>query len=49
MATLAEIRQRYPQYNDLSDAELADRMYERFYSDLPRDEFDARIGLRGAR
>lgn len=45
MPTLSEIRQQYPQYNDLSDRELADGIYRKFYSDLPRDQFDAKIGF----
>jgi hypothetical protein len=46
MATIAEIRAQYPQYSDLSDAKLADAMYKKFYSDLPRTEFDTKIGLK---
>jgi len=45
MATLAEIRQKYPQYSDLPDADLADRLYRKFYADMPREEFDAKVGL----
>lgn len=46
--TIAEIRQKYPQYSDLSDDDLAGRLHERFYSDMPRDEFNRRIGLGAA-
>ena len=49
MATLAEIRQQYPQYQDMSDAALADALYRKFYSDMPRAEFDAKIGAAPAR
>ena len=45
MATLAEIRQQYPQYSDMSDVALADALYGKFYSDMPRQDFDAKIGL----
>ena len=45
MATLSEIRAQHPEYNDLSDAQLADGLYRKFYSDLPREEFDAKVGL----
>lgn len=48
MATLQEIRQKHPEYDDLSDADLAGRLHEKFYSDLPRDEFNARIGLQSS-
>jgi hypothetical protein len=42
---LAKFRLQYPQYNDLSDAALADALYRKFYSDMPRVEFDKRVGL----
>lgn len=45
MATLAEIRAQYPQYNDLSDEALADGLYRKSYSDMPREQFNAKIGL----
>jgi hypothetical protein len=44
--TLEEIRAKFPQYNDLSDNALADGFYNKFYSDIPRVEFDAKIGLK---
>jgi hypothetical protein len=37
---LAEFRQQYPQYNDLSDDQLADAIYKKFYSDMPREQFN---------
>jgi hypothetical protein len=46
MATLAEIRLKYPQYNDIGDKELADALYAKSYRDMPRAEFDKRIGLK---
>ncbi len=45
MTTLADIRQKYPQYGDMSDGQLADALHEKFYSDMPRPEFDAKIGF----
>lgn len=48
MATLAEIRAQYPQYSDMPDAALADALYKKFYSDLPRADFEAKIGLKAA-
>lgn len=44
MATLAEIRQQHPEYNDLSDRELAERLHARFYSDMPYEQFAQRTG-----
>lgn len=46
MATLAEIREQFPQYEDMSDGQLADALYSKFYSDMDRDEFDRKVGLR---
>ena len=45
---IQQIRQQYPQYDDLSDDELAGALHRKFYSDIPRAEFDAKIGLRPA-
>ena len=42
---LAQFRQKYPQYDDMSDADLADALYKKFYSDMPRDQFNAKVGL----
>jgi hypothetical protein len=46
VSNLAGFRQRYPQYNDLSDAQLADALYKKFYSDMPREQFDKKIATR---
>jgi len=48
MTTLAEIRAKYPQYADMPDAALADAMHKKFYSDMPRADFDVKIGLKAA-
>lgn len=45
MATIAEIRAQFPQYADMPDAALADALHKKFYADLPKAEFDAKIGL----
>jgi hypothetical protein len=45
MPTISEIRQQYPQYNDMSDADLAGALYKKYYSDMPREQFDAKIGF----
>jgi len=48
MATLAELRQQTGDaYNDMSDQQLADALYKKHYSDMPREQFDSKIGLRG--
>lgn len=45
MTTIQDIRQQYPQYNDLSDQDLADRFHNKFYSDISKDDFYNKIGL----
>ena len=46
MATIAEVRAKYPQYSDMSDEALADALYKKFYSDIPRADFDTKVGLK---
>jgi hypothetical protein len=48
MATIAEIRSQYPQYADMPDAALADALYKKFYTDIPRNAFDVKVGLKPA-
>jgi hypothetical protein len=46
MPSIAEIRAQYPDaYSDMSDTALAGALHAKFYSDIPRSEFDQRIGL----
>lgn len=44
MAGLADFRAQHPEYNDMSDAALSDALYRKFYSDMPRADFDAKMG-----
>lgn len=46
MPTIPEIRQQYPQYNDLNDAQLASALHSKFYSDMPEETFNAKIGYK---
>ena len=43
MATLADIRQKYPQYGDMSDLDLANAIHKKFYADMPRVDFDRKL------
>jgi hypothetical protein len=45
MPTMQEVRAKYPQYNDMTDEQLAEALHRKFYSDMPFDEFAAKIGL----
>jgi len=42
---IAEIRQKYPQYNDLSDEQLAKGLHQKYYANMSFDDFSQRIGL----
>lgn len=46
MPTIAEVRAQYPQYSDMSDVELAGALHQKFYSDMPTDQFAEKIGLK---
>jgi hypothetical protein len=48
MATFADIRQKYPQYADVPDVQLADALHAKFYSDIPKGDFYKSINLSGA-
>lgn len=39
-----ELRNKYPQYNDMSDEDLAKSFHKKYYSDLSFDDFAGRIG-----
>ncbi len=45
MATLAEFRAQYPQYNEVPDVKLADSLHEKFYSSIPKMDFYKTIGI----
>lgn len=45
MPSIAEVRQQFPQYQDLSDDQLAEALHRKFYADMPREEFNAKMGL----
>ena|SRR6516225_4033156 len=40
---IAEFRQQYPEYNSLTDAQLLEAVYEKFYSDVPREQFEKQV------
>jgi len=45
MASIREIRQQYPQYEDMSDEQLARALHAKHYSDMDFGEFSQRVGL----
>lgn len=42
--TLDEFRAKNPDYKDWDDARLADGLYNKFYSSMPREEFNKQVG-----
>lgn len=44
---IAEVRAKFPQYNDMSDADLAQALHKKYYADIPFDQFAGKIGLKG--
>jgi hypothetical protein len=48
MATLAEFRAQYPQYDSVPDVALADSLHQKFYSKMPKMDFYKVIGLGSA-
>ena len=43
---IKEIREKYPQYSDLSDDDLGRALHKKFYSDIPYDTFAGKVGIR---
>jgi len=48
MATLAEFRAQYPQYDAVPDLALADSLHQKFYAKMPKMDFYKTIGLSAA-
>lgn len=46
MPTIAEFRQQHPEYHDMEDVELADALHQKFYSDIPKADFDKTLGIK---
>lgn len=40
---LKEVRDKYPQYSDMSDGELAQALHRKFYSDIPYAQFEQKV------
>lgn len=45
MITMKEVREKYPQYNDLTDEQLAKALHGKYYADMPYEEFSGKIGI----
>jgi len=42
--TIESVRQKFPQYNDLSDEQLAQGIHKKYYSDMAFEDFSKKIG-----
>lgn len=42
---MQSLREKFPQYPDLSDQQLTDAVHKKFYADLPSHEFYNKVGL----
>jgi len=45
MTGLQDFRSKNPQYNDMSDVDLADALHSKYYSDIPKDKFYEQMGV----
>ncbi|HWY34738.1 MAG TPA: hypothetical protein VNX68_08830, partial [Nitrosopumilaceae archaeon] len=45
MITIKEIREKYPQYNDLSDEQLVNGLHSKFYNDITKEDYYKKIGF----
>lgn len=45
MPTMQEVRDKFPQYNDMTDEQLATALHRKFYADMPFDQFAEKVGL----
>ena len=42
---IQEVREKYPQYGDLSDEQLGKALHQKFYSDMPYEDFASKSGI----
>lgn len=45
MITMKEVREKFPQYDDMTDEQLAKALHGKYYSDMPYADFSKQIGL----
>ena len=45
MPSLSSVREKYPQYADLPDDVLAEKLHDKFYSDIPREQYFSKLGI----
>lgn len=42
--TIEQVREKFPQYKDLSDEQLAQGLHKKYYADMPFEDFAKKIG-----
>lgn len=47
--TIDQVREKFPQYKDLSDEQLAQGLHKKYYADMPFDQFSEKIGYKKSR
>lgn len=47
MVSLEEFKAQYTAYKDVPDQELADALHAKYYSNIPKAQYYAQIGLVG--
>ena len=45
MSGLSDFRTSHPEYNDIPDTDLADKLHAKFYSDMPKEDLYKELGL----
>lgn len=48
MPTIAEVREKYPQYSDMPDEQLAQALHKKYYADMPYEDFAGKIGIQAS-
>lgn len=46
---ISDFRQKHPEYDDMSDVDLAAALHRKHYSDIPKDQFYKQVGVEPAR
>lgn len=46
--TLQDVREKYPQYSHISDQDLADKLHEKYYSSMDKDDYYKKINFQPA-
>lgn len=45
MSGMTDFREKHPEYNDLSDVVLADKLHAKYYADVPKDQYYQKLGV----